>query len=215
MKNILLIGVNTFGTMLAKHLFDLGHQVLAVDRNEDRINSILPIVTDAQIGDSTNEAFLKTLGVNNFDVCIVTIGSDFQSSLETTSLLKELGGKFVVSRADREVQAKFLLRNGADEVINPEKQVAEWAAIRYSSNHILDYISLDSDHAIYEVSVPKDWIGKSIGQIDIRKRYGITILAVKQDGKLTLSLTPDTALYGYMTLLVVGERKSMQKCFKI
>ena len=120
-----------------------------------------------------------------------------------------------MSRADREVQAKFLLRNGADEVINPEKQVAEWAAIRYSSNHILDYISLDSDHAIYEVSVPKDWIGKSIGQIDIRKRYGITILAVKQDGKLTLSLTPETALYGYMTLLVVGERKSMQKCFKI
>ena len=116
MKSILLIGVNHFGAMIAKQLHDLGHEVMAVDRNEDRINAILPIVTDAQIGDSTSEAFLQSLGINNFDVCIVTIGSDFQSSLETTSLLKELGGNLVVSRADTEIQAKFLLRNGADEV---------------------------------------------------------------------------------------------------
>ena len=88
MKSILLIGVNNFGAMIAKQLHNLGHEVLAVDRNEDRINAILPIVTDAQIGDSTNETFLRSLGINNFDVCIVTIGSDFQSSLETTSLLK-------------------------------------------------------------------------------------------------------------------------------
>ena len=215
MKSILLIGINNFGTMIAKHLHDLGHQVLAVDRDEARINAILPLVTDAQIGDSTNETFLRSLGINNFDVCIVTIGSDFQSSLETTSLLKELGGRLVVSRADREVQAKFLLRNGADEVINPEKQIAQWAAIRYTSNHILDYINLDDDHAIYEVSVPKDWIGKSIGQIDIRKRYGINILAIKENGKMNLSVTPETILNENKTMLVLGKRKSMQKCFKI
>lgn len=215
MKSILLIGINNFGTMIAKQLHDLGHQVLAVDRDEARINAILPLVTGAQIGDSTNEAFLRSLGINNFDVCIVTIGSDFQSSLETTSLLKELGGKVVVSRADREVQAKFLLRNGADEVINPEKQIAQWAAIRYASNHILDYINLDDDHAIYEVSVPKDWIGKSIGQIDIRKRYGINILAIKENGKMNLSVTPETILNENKTMLVLGERKFMQKCFKI
>ena len=215
MKSILLIGINNFGTMIAKQLHDLGHQVLAVDQDEARINAILPFVTDAQIGDSTNEAFLRSLGINNFDVCIVTIGSDFQSSLETTSLLKELGGRLVVSRADREVQAKFLLRNGADEVINPEKQIAQWAAIRYTSNHILDYINLDDDHAIYEVSVPKDWIGKSIGQIDIRKRYGINILAIKENGKMNLSVTPETILNENKTMLVLGERKSMQKCFKI
>lgn len=215
MKSILLIGINNFGTMIAKQLHDLGHQVLAVDRDEARINAILPLVTGAQIGDSTNEAFLRSLGINNFDVCIVTIGSDFQSSLETTSLLKELGGRVVVSRADREVQAKFLLRNGADEVINPEKQIAQWAAIRYASNHILDYINLDDDHAIYEVSVPKDWIGKSIGQIDIRKRYGINILAIKENGKMNLSVTPETILNENKTMLVLGERKTMQKCFKI
>ncbi len=215
MKSILLIGVNNFGTMIAKKLHELGHQVLAVDRDERRINAILPIVTDAEIGDSTNEAFLSSLGINNFDVCIVTIGSDFQSSLETTSLLKELGGNHVVSRADREVQAKFLLRNGADEVINPEKQVAEWAAIRYASNHILDYVSLGDNHAIYEVSVPDEWIGETIGQIDIRKHYGINILAVREFGKMNLSITPETILSENMTMLVLGSRKAMQKCFKI
>ncbi len=215
MKSILLIGINNFGTMIAKQLHDLGHQVLAVDRDEARINAVLPLVTEAQIGDSTNEAFLRSLGINNFDVCIVTIGSDFQSSLETTSLLKELGGKLVVSRADREVQAKFLLKNGADEVIIPEKQIAEWAAIRYASNHILDYISLDEDHAIYEVSVPTDWVGKSIGQIDIRKRYGINIMAIKQNGKMDLTVTPEMILKEDVTMLVLGNHKSMRKCFKI
>ena len=215
MKSILLVGINHFGSMIAKQLHDLGHEIMAVDRDEGRINAILPIVTDAEIGDSTNEDFLRSLGINNFDVCIVTIGSDFQSSLETTYLLKELGGKLVVSRADSNDQAKFLLRNGADEVIDPEKQIAEWAAIRYGSNHILDYIRLDNDHGIYEVSVPKDWIGKSIGQIDIRKRYGINILAVKNNGKMNLSVMPDTCLTEDLTMLVLGERRAMQKCFKI
>ena len=215
MKSILLIGLNRFGSLLAREFHEQGHQIMAVDRDEARINSILPLVTDAQIGDSTNEAFLRSLGVNNYDVCIVTIGEDFQSSLETTSLLKELGGKLVVSRADRDVQAKFLLRNGADEVINPEKQSAEWAAIRYASNHILDYIKLDEDHAIFEVPIPREWSGKTVGQIDIRKKYGINIMAVKENGKMNLSVTPDTVLNGSKTMLVLGEQRAMQKCFHI
>ncbi len=215
MKSILLIGINNFGRILAKQLYNLGHQVLAVDKDESRINAVLPFVTEAQIGDSTNEAFLRSLGISSFDVCIVTIGSNFQSSLETTSLLKELGGKLVVSRADREAQAKFLLKNGADEVIIPEKQVAEWAAIRYASNHILDYIRLDDDHAIYEVSVPKEWAGKSVGQIDIRKRYGINIMTVRQKGVIDSSVTPETVLQENMTMLVLGERKAVRKCFKV
>ena len=215
MRSILLIGVNYFGSLLAKQFHEQGHQIMAVDKNEERINSILPFVTDAQIGDSTNEAFLRSLGINNYDVCIVTIGRDFQSSLETTSLLRELGGRLIVSRADRDVQAKFLLRNGADEVINPEKQIAEWAAIRYASNHILDYIKLDDDHAIYEVPVPREWSGKSIGQIDIRKKYNINIMAVKSNGEMTLSVTPETILDSSNTMLVLGEPKSIQKCFHI
>lgn len=215
MKSVLLIGLNSFGTLIAKQLYDLGHQVMAVDRNESRVDALLPIVTNAQIGDSTNEAFLRSLGIPGYDVCIVTIGGDFQSSLETTALLKELGGRLVVSRADRDVQAKFLLRNGADEVIMPEKQAAEWAAIRYASNHILDYIRLDDDHAIYEVTVPSEWIGKTIGQIDIRKHFGITIMAVKKNGRMILSVTPETMLKKGITMLVLGEYKAMQRCFHI
>ena len=122
MKSVLLIGLGRFGRGVAEKLNELHHQVLAVDKNEERVNEILPLVTDAQIGDATSETFLRTLGVDNFVVCIVTIGEDFQSSLETTSLLKELGAKKVVSRASREVHRKFLLRNGADDVINPENR---------------------------------------------------------------------------------------------
>ena len=215
MKSILLIGLNNFGVYMAKQLRELGHQVMAVDKREDRIDAVLPFVTDAQIGDSTSEAFLRSLGVNNYDVCLVAIGNDFQSSLETASLLKELGAKLVVARADREVQAKFLLRNGADEVINPEKQIAEWAAIRYASNHILDYIKLDDDHAIFEVTVPRDWVGKSVAEIDIRKRFGINIMAVKENGKMNLTVTPDTMLTENRTMLVLGERRAIQRCFRI
>ena len=215
MKSILLIGLSNFGVLLTKQLYELGHQLMAVDLDESRINAILPIVTDAQIGDGTNADFLKSLGLNNYDICVVAIENDFQSSLETTSLLKELGAKFVVSCADREVQAKFLLRNGADEVINPEKQVAEWAAIRYTANRILDYVKLDEDHAIFEVPVPKDWAGKSIGELDIRKKYSINMLGVKENGKLNLSITADTVLHENVTLLVLGEQKRLQKCFRI
>ena len=126
MKSILLIGLGRFGRHIAEELNKLGHEVMAVDENEDRVNAVLSIVTNAQIGDSTNAEFLEALGVRNFDVCIVAISGNFQSSLETTSLLKELGAKMVVSRAERDVQAKFLLRNGADEVLYPEKQLAKW-----------------------------------------------------------------------------------------
>ena len=215
MKSILLIGTNRLGSLLAREFHKLGHQVMAVDKDEDRINGVLPFVTDAQIGDSTNAAFLRSLGVGSFDACIVTIGGDFQSSLETTSLLKELGGRMVVARADREVQAKFLLRNGADEVISPEQQVAEWAAIRYASDHVLDYVKLDEDHAIFEVAVPVEWAGKSIGQIDIRKQYGINILGVREEGRMNLSVTPETVLSNNMTMLVLGEKRAIQRCFRI
>ena len=168
MKSILLIGLGRFGKHVAMKLHSLGHQILAVDDDEERVNEILPYVTNAIIGDSTSETFLSSLGVSNFDVCIVAIGSNFQSSLETTSLLKELGAKQVVSRASRDVHEKFLLRNGADDVVYPEKQLATWTAIRYSSEHILDYIELDGEHAVYEVNIPANWLGKTVGQIDIR-----------------------------------------------
>ena len=215
MKNILLIGLSHFGKHVAEELADLGHEIMAVEINEEKVNEILPIVTNAQIGDSTNADFLKSLGVRNYDVCMVTISENFQNSLETTSLLKELGASYVVSMAKRDVQEKFLLRNGADEVVYPEKQVAKWAAIRYSADHLLDYVELDDEYSIFEVEVPLAWIGKTVGQIDIRKKYNINIMAFRQNGKLDASVSPDTLLTDQITLLVLGEYKALQKCFKI
>ena len=214
-KTILLIGLGRFGLHIAKKLNELGHEVMAVDVNEEKINQAVPYVTDAQIGNSTNEEFLKSLGINNFDLCIVTISDDFQSSLETTSLLKELGAKKVVSRAERDGQAKFLLRNGADEIVYPEKQLASWMAIKYSADHILDYIEIDNEHAIFEVSVPNSWIGKTIGEIDIRKKYGINILGIKDGKKLNVNVTPSQVLSSELSLLVMGDYKKLEKCFKI
>ncbi len=215
MKNILLIGAGRFGRHIAMQLSQLGHQVMAVDTNEERINDVLPFVTNAQIGDSTNEEFLRTLGIGNFDVCFVTISSNFQNSLETTSLLKELGAQYVVSRAERDVQAKFLLRNGANNVVYPEKQMAKWAAIRYTANHIFDYIEFDEQHAIFEVKVPKDWIGKSVGELDVRRKFGINILGIKRGGKTDVSVMSDTILSENITILALGEYKTLQKCFRI
>ena len=215
MKNILLIGLGRFGKHIALQLNKLGHEVMAVDSNEERVNEILPIVTNAQIGDSTNTEFLKSLGIGNFDVCIVTIGENFQNSLETTSLLKEIGAKMVVSRAERDVQAKFLLRNGADEVVYPEKQVANWAAIRYTADHIRDYIEVDEAHAIFEVEVPEGWVGKTVGELDIRRKYSINIMATKENGKINMAVSPETVLTDNITLLVLGAYKELQKCFRI
>lgn len=215
MKNILLIGAGHFGRHIAMQLSQLGHQVMAVDTDEERINDVLPFVPKAQIGDSTNAEFLRALGIRNFDVCFVTISGNFQNSLETTSLLKELGAKCVVSRAERDVQAKFLLRNGADNVVYPEKQMAIWAAKRYTADHIFDYIEIDKQHAIFEVEVPKAWVGKSIGMLDVRKKFGINILGIKRLGKTDVSITPDTVLSEDITMLALGKYTALQKCFRI
>lgn len=192
MKSVLLIGLGRFGRHIAMKLDELHHEVMAVDREEKRVNEVLPYVTNAQIGDSTDSEFLRSLGVRNYDFCIVAIGDDFQSSLETTSLLKELGAQMVISRAARDVHAKFLLRNGADEVVYPEKQLAVWTAVRYSADHILDYV-----------------------QLDIRNRHNINIMALKHDGSMDMNIRSDTVLPENHTMLVLGNSKDIQKCFHI
>ena len=215
MKTILLIGLGRFGRHAAMKLDELHHEVMAVDKDEERVRAVLPYVTNAQIGDGTQEEFLSSLGVNNFDVCIVAIGDDFQSSLETTSLLKELGAKMVVARAARDVHAKFLLKNGADEVVYPEKQLAEWTAIRYSSDHILDYIELDQEYSIFEIEIPKAWVGKSVGQMEIRKKHNINLMAFKHNCKMDLKISSETVFTEDHSMLVLGSIKDIQKCFHI
>ena len=215
MKSILLIGLGRFGRHIALKLNALNHQVMAIDHNEERVNALLPFVTNAQIGDSTNEEFLAALGVGNYDACIVAIGDNFQNSLETTYLLKELGARKIIARASKEMQEKFLLRNGADEVVYPEKQLAAWTAIRCSSEHILEYIELDDEYAIFEVEIPSDWSGKSILELDIRKKHGINILGVRTNGKLNMNITPNTVFGHGTSVLVLGQEKAVHECFRI
>ena len=193
----------------------MDNQEMKINKKENRVDSALPYVTNAQIGDSTNDEFLKTLGVRNFDVCIVTIGESFQDSLETTSLLKELGAKLVVSRASRDVHAKFLLRNGADEIVYPERQLAKWMAFRYTADHILDYIELGNNYSIFEVDMPEKWIGKTVEEVNVRQHYNINILSIKHDGEFNMTISPKTEFVEGDTLLVLGNNKDIQKCFHI
>ncbi|MCD7778342.1 MAG: TrkA family potassium uptake protein [Clostridiales bacterium] len=215
MKTVLLIGLGRFGFHAAVKLNELDHQVMAIDDDEKMVDRALPYVTNALIGDSTDEDFMRSLGVEDYDLCLVAIGNNFQSSLETTSLLKELGAKLVVSRAATDTQAKFLARNGADHVIYPEKQLADWTAMRYTSDHMFDYFELTQDYAIVEAAIPQNWRGKTIGQIDIRKKYGINVLAIKKNDSINMNLTTETAFDGSERILVLGTFKDVRKCFKM
>ncbi len=214
MTTVLIIGVGQFGSHIAKRMEELRCEVMAVDTNEERINEIMPYVTNAVIGDGTNEEFLRSLGIGNFDVCIVALGGLFQCSLEATSLLKELGAKQVISRATNDVQMKFLLRNGADEVVYPEKQMALRIATKYASESILDFIQLDSQYSIYEMKVPKEWALKTLAQIDIRKKFRLNILTIKRNDEVFIP-SSDTVLMNDDVAFMIGELQDIQKCFKI
>lgn len=210
-KSILLVGAGRFGRHMAMKLQELGHEVWAVDQSEERVNDLLPYVTNAQIGDTCSEAFIGSLGVRDFDVCVVTIGDEFQSSLETTALLKECGAKFVVARASREVHAKFLLRNGADEVVYPEKEMAIRAAVRYSSENVFDYIRLNDEYSIYETAVPEGWIGRSIIDLGVRQKHHINILAIKRDDALEPLPRPDNMFRQGDRILILGANRDIRK----
>ena len=214
MNSVLLIGLGRFGTNIAEKLYELKHEVMALDTDENRINEILPIVTRAQIGNGTDIDLLKSLGVEDYDVCIVTI-KDFSDSLQTVSLLKELGAKAVVARAISDIHEKFLLRNGADETVYPEKQLATWTAVCFTSNHVFDYVRLDDKHSIFEVTIPDEWNGKTVGELQVRKKHGLNIMAVKEDNGLNMVITPDMVLTTDKHILVLGSIKDIKKIFNI
>ena len=210
MKSVLIIGAGQFGTHIAKRMTGLKCEVMAIDSEEARINAILPLVTNAQIGDSTNEDFMRSLGIPDYDVCIVTISGNFQNSLETTALLKELGARKIIARAQNDVQEKFLLRNGADETVYPEKQTAIRLAIKEASDDILDVFHLDHDLNIYEVRVPMEWHEKTIAALDIRKKHRVNIIAVRTQNQLAVPM-PDMVLHEGDNVLLIGNMKDIHK----
>lgn len=214
MKSILIIGMGRFGRHLCKNLADLGNEVMIVDEKEENLEELLPYVVSAKIGDCTNEAVLRSLGVANFDLCFICIGTNFQSSLEITSLIKELGAKFVVSKANRDIHAKFLLRNGADEVIYPDRDIAEKLAVRYSANHIFDYIELTDEYSIYEIPPLPSWIGKSLKESGIRNQYNISILGTKVGGRAKLMPQADYVIEADEHLMVIGKKSDIDRVLR-
>ena len=214
MKNILVVGVGRFGRYTADKLTSLGHEVMVVDKNEDRVNKIMDRVTGATIGDATDRDFLLSLGIRDFDICIVAVGDAFLEALEITSLLKELGAVKVVARATSATMEKFLLHNGADAVVFPERQMANWAAIRFSSDHIENYIAVSDDYAIYELKIPRSWDLKKIGEIDVRRKYGLNILGIR-NGRMNMNPSYDEVLHKEDTMLVLGKTDALQKVFSL
>ena len=214
MKSILVIGLGRFGRHMAKKFSEQNNDVMAIDINEERINNVLSVVTNALIGDATNERFMETIGVRDFDLCVVAIGDNFQSSLETTALLKDLGAKFVLARASRDVHAKFLLRNGADDVIYTEKETAERLAVKYGSDNIVNYIELNDEYSIYEIAVPSSWLNKSILKVNVRSKYGISILATKQGNNIFPLPKPEHVFTDSESLMILGKNEDVSRFIK-
>ncbi len=204
-----------FGRHLCINLAQLGNQIMAVDEDEETLEDMMDYVVSAKIGDCTNETVLKSLGIRNFDICFVCIGTNFQSSLEITSMVKEMGGKYVVSKANRDIHAKFLLRNGADEVIYPDRDIAEKLAVRYSANHVFDYIELTEEFSIYEIPPLPEWVGKSILELSIRNKYHISILATKEGERAKLMPAADYVIREDEHLMVIGKKTDVDRLLKM
>lgn len=211
MKSILIIGLGKFGHHLCRNLVKMGNQVMIVDERESVMDDLLFLATSAKIGDCTNEEVLKSLGIGNFDLCFVCIGNNFQSSLEITSLLKEMGAKYVISKANRDIHAKFLLRNGADEVIYPDRDIAEKLAVRHSKDNIYDYVEVTGEYSIFEIPPLKEWIGKSIRKLDIRKNYKINILGVKEVDKMNMMPDADFIFTEDVHVMIMGKQEDLDK----
>lgn len=215
MKSILVIGLGKFGEYLSKSLAELGNEVMVLDTNETDVHDILPYVSDGRIGDSTREEVLRSIGVSNYDIVFVCIDSDFRISLETTFLAKELGAKYVVSKTDRPINEKFLLHNGADEVIFPNKDIATKVARKYTASNIFDYIELNDEYGIYELPIPVDCIGKSIKATNFRAKYHANILAIKKGDELNISPSPDYVFEPDDHLMIMGQSEEVKKYLKV
>jgi len=211
----LVIGIGRFGKHLSRKLIKIGNEVMVVDKDEEKLSELLPLAASAQIGDCTKEEVLRSLGISNFDLCFVCVGSSFQNSLEITSLLKDLGAKYVISKASRDIHIKFLLRNGADEVIDPEKDIAEKLAVRCSANNIFDYIELTKDISIYEIPPAESWIGKSIKEVNFRAKYHVSILATKVDDKISLLPSADYIFRPDEHLMVIGRHSDVERILRL
>lgn len=215
MKSVLIIGLGRFGRHMAMKFVEQGNDVMAVELNEERADEMAPVIRNLQIGDATNEDFLRSLGVGNFDICVVGVGDSFQTALEITVLLKDLGAQYVVARATRDIYKKLLLRNGADHVVYAEREVAERLAVRYGTgSSVFDYVELTPEYGIYEIGLPDGWEGHSILEKEVRTRYHVIVLAIKRGQRLFPMPHPDYVFAEGETLMVMGSHKDIKELAK-
>ena len=214
MKSILVIGLGRFGQHLVKKLSEYDNEILAIDRYEENSKLVEEYATYTQFGDCRSEKVLRSLGVGNFDLCFVCVGTEFQSSLEITALLKELGAKYVISKAISDIHAKFLSRNGADEVAYPERDIAVRFATRHSAKILFDYYELNDEYSIYEIPPLHEWVGKSFRDINLRNVYKLNVLATKQDNEILSMPDADHIVCANEHLIVMGNTKDAHKVLK-
>jgi len=210
MKSILVIGIGRFGMHISKKLSELGNEVLAMDMSEERIRDVMPFVSNAQIGDYTKEDVLDSLGIDNFDICVVSL-SDLSESLEVTYLLKSLGAQYVISRANHDLHEKLLLRSGADETVYPEREMGEKIAVKHTAVKMFDYIEVTPEHSISEIAIPKEWTGQSIEAVGVRKKYNVNILAYKQNEFFVESFLPTHVFEENEHIMVFGKKENIIK----
>lgn len=210
MKSVLIIGLGRFGRHMAQKLIEAGHEVMAIDWNEDRADDAVGLVQQILIGDATDERFMETLGIRNFDFAVVAISENFQHVLEITVLLKDLGCKYVIARATRDVHKKLLLRNGADYVVYAEREIAERLAIKFGADNIFDYIELTPDIGIYEVALPKEWQGRSIMELSIRNKYHVSVLATKKNEQIYPLPSPHHIFENDESVMVMGTAEAIK-----
>lgn len=210
-KQYVVIGIGRFGSSVAKTLYALGNDVLAIDSNEDVIQEISESVTHAVQLDATDENALRSLGIRNFDVAVITIGANIQSSVMAALIVKEMGVKYIIAKAQSELHAKVLYKIGVDRVVLPEKDMGVRVAHNLVSTNILDYIELSPDYSIVEVVSPKDWQGKTLRQLNMRVVYGINVMAIKRENKINVSPLADDEIMPGDIIVAIGSAQSLSK----
>jgi len=208
-KQYVVIGLGRFGSSIATTLYSLGNDVLVIDKNEDLVEDIADKVTHAVQADATDENTLKSLGIRNFDVAIISIGGDIQSSVMATLIVKELGVKYIIAKGNGELHAKVLYKIGADRVVLPEKDMGVRVAHNMVSSNILDYIELSSDYSIIEIKALKEWEGKNLKDLNLRKKYGINVIAIKNKGKVNLNPAADDKINKENVIVAIGSTEAL------
>lgn len=209
-KSILVIGLGRFGLNIANKFLENGHEVMAIDCSEERADRASDSIRRILIGDATDEHFMKSVGVEDFDIAVVATGREFSVILEITVLLKDLGCKFIIARADSDAHKRLLERNGADYVSYAEREIADRLAVIFADDNVFDFVELTPDIGIYEVSVPRSWVGKSIFDLHIRREYGVSVLATKEDGRIIGMPDADYSFTGSERMLVMGTMDAVE-----